>query len=148
MVSVGVVIGYLVKNLADVRLYSVALRSRVDYISDGYFEHVSNDKRKFAYALASERNFRDLSERYVVNKTFEVLDGVFVFKNMIDELAYFFVLYLGERFVIVKIGKTEVQHIIVERSRPRRIFGTVVYRIAEDFVGNRKNYIRRACVVA
>ena len=108
MVSVGVVIGYLVKNLADVCLYLIAVNRRHDYVAERYFEHVSYDKRKFAYALASERNFRDLSERYVVNEALDIIYRIFVFEKVVNEFADLFVSYLGERFIVFKIGKTEI----------------------------------------
>ena len=146
--SFRVVIRYLIKYLANVFLYQITLRCSVDYIAERYFEHVSHDKRKFAYGFASERNFRDLSERYVVYETLDIRYRIFVFQYMIDKFADFLFFDLVESFIFVEICKTEVEHIIVERSRPRRVFGTVVYRVAEDLVRYRKNYIRRACMFA
>ena len=148
VVSVSVGIRYFIKDLANVFSYLLAVGSRRDYIAERYFEHVSHDKRKFVYTLFSERNFRDLSEFYVVYETFDIVDRIFVFKKVVNELADLFVSYLFESVIVFEISKTEIFQIIVERSRPRFVFGTVVYRIAEDFVGNREDHIGVACVIS
>ena len=59
---------------------------------------------------------------------------------MIDELADLFLLDLLECFVVVKIGKTEVEHIIVERSRPGAI-RRICDGVTENFVRYKKNSV-------
>ena len=143
-----VVIRYLIKYLANVFLYQIALRCSVDYIAERHFEHVSHDKRKFAYSLFSERNFRDLSERYVMYETFDIVYRILVFEKVVNELADLFVSYLFESVIVFEISKTDIFQIIVERSRPRLVLGTIVYRIAEDLVGNREDHIGVARVIS
>ena len=60
---------------------------------------------------------------------------------MIDEFAYFFFSYLFERVMLVYVGNAEVEHILVERSRPRFVL-RIRYGIAENFIRYGKYDIR------
>ena len=132
-VSVCVVFRYLIKDLANVFLYLIAVSSRRDYIAERYFEHVSYDKRKLSHGFFAERNFRDLSERYVVYETFDIIYRILSLKKVVNELADLFVSDLLEGFIVLEIGKTYIGKVIVEGSCPRFVLG-IVDRVTEYLV--------------
>ena len=146
--SFRVVLRDFIYRRADVRFQVLSAFYDLDDISDQYVAKISRDERQFLHAFFAERQFRNISERNIVNQSFEISRGIFVFENVIDELADFYVLDIVERFVFVEISQAEVLHIVVKRPCPGRVFGMIVDGIAENFVRYSQNYIDGALLFA